>query len=118
MATFVTSFQDRYPNVKPAVLLALKEGKEYQKVLPLLASFAARIYLTTFKTSQDLPARSIDPSIMAAELHRCSEELLVECIPDQHIALQALMDAPDKIVVITGSFYLLSQLRKNERIID
>ena len=57
MATFIASFQNQYPGIKPAVLIALKEGKEYQKVLPLLAPFAVRVYLTTFQNLAR-PARS------------------------------------------------------------
>jgi dihydrofolate synthase/folylpolyglutamate synthase len=116
MTTFITSFQHLYPGVKPAVVLALKEGKEYQKVLPLLATFAARVYLTTFQTSQDLPARSIEPELLTKHL-QAYPDLPVQCFSDQRAAFTALLASPETVGVITGSFYLLSQLRKNERII-
>lgn len=116
MSTLITSFRHQYPDVKPAVLLALKEGKEYQKVLPLLASFASHLYLTTFKTSQDLPARSIDPQLLA-EAFADLPDVPVELFVDQHTAFTRMLSGSEEVCLVTGSFYLLSQLRKNERII-
>lgn len=113
MATFVQSFQKRYPGVKPTVLLALKEGKEYRAVAPILAEFAARIIVTTFETSQDLPARAIAPALMREALKNAGAVEVIAA-PDQHEAFQMLVDAPENTGVITGSFYLLSQLRQRE----
>jgi len=115
-AAFITSFRQLYPGVKPAIMIALKQGKEYQAVAPQLATLAARVFVTTFNTSQDLPARSIDPQVLA-KVFRRQAGLQVESMADQHIAFQALLAAPETVCIITGSFYLLSQLRKNERIL-
>lgn len=117
MTTFAASFRQRFPGVRPAVMIALKQGKDYQSVLPLLAPLAARIILTTFNTSQDLPARSIPPEELVKELHGYPD-LPVELLPDQHEAFRKLLAAPEQVCVITGSFYLLSQLRDRERIIE
>lgn len=116
VATFIASFQHAYPGVKPAVLVALKEGKEYQKVMPLLADLATHLYLTTFETSQDLPARSTDPEALS-ETVRHYNDVPLEVQTDQSAAFKALMADPANVVIIIGSFYLLSQLRKKERII-
>ena len=111
MAAFVSSFQHLYPDVKPTVLLALKEGKEYQTVAPILLSLASRIIVTTFNTSQDLPAKSIDPQVLAAAFGS-NPPIPVETITDQQAAFRALLASPGDSGVITGSFYLLSQIRK------
>jgi folylpolyglutamate synthase/dihydropteroate synthase len=113
METFIQSFKRLYPDTKPAVMLALKEGKEPVDVAPLLTEFASRIIVTTFQTSQDLPAKSIDP-VALAEIFRRAGATQVVTIPDMHEAYRALLASPDKICVVTGSFYLLSQLRSEE----
>lgn len=111
MTMFLQSFNVLYPGIKPAILLAMKEGKEYCEVVPLISAAASRVILTTFQTSQDLPARSIDPDLLASEFG-INPTLPVRVIPDLKQAYEALLTSPDKICIITGSFYLLSQIRK------
>ena len=116
METFLHSFQHAYPGVRPAVLIALKEGKEPAAVAPLLASLASEIIVTTFNTSQDLPAKSIDPT----ELARIFVEAGIANVsvePDQRRAYDRLLAAPGEVAIITGSFYLLSQLRDSEQLV-
>jgi len=112
MAAFINSFTKLYPDAKPAVLISLKEGKDYQDVAHLLASLASQVITTSFTSTQDLPLHSIDPTILA-EAFRAAGVLNVESIDDQQTACQTLLNLPDKILVITGSFYLLGQIRNN-----
>lgn len=115
MTAFVSSFKQLYPGAKPAILLALKEDKEYETLVPLLVPLAGHIILTTFNTSQDLPARSIDPTVLA-EAFRAGGATHTETIKNNQAAFKALMAAPEKTWIITGSFYLLSQIRHNEHL--
>ena len=115
MAAFIESFQKLYPDTRPAVLIALKEGKEYQQLVPLLAPFAARIITTTFHTSQDLPAVSQDSGELAEAFRGAGAT--AEAIPEQALAFRALLKTPEEVCVVTGSFYLLSQIRNNEKLI-
>ncbi|HEY5442158.1 MAG TPA: hypothetical protein VIJ68_01320, partial [Candidatus Saccharimonadales bacterium] len=96
--------------------IGLKEGKDYKEIVPLLAPFASRVITTTFKTLQDLPVASMDPEILA-EAFRAQGVASVENIPDNQSAFQALLAAPEAVCVITGSFYLLGQIRNNEDIV-
>jgi dihydrofolate synthase/folylpolyglutamate synthase len=116
MAAFINSFRQLYPGVKPVILLALKESKDYSELGPLLAPLAARIIITTFNTSQDLPVVSMDPKRLA-QAFRTSGVSHVENIADQRAAYQALLAAPEKVCIITGSFYLLGQIRNNEHLV-
>src|SRR5262249_17023197 len=61
MTALINSFQQQFPGVKPAVLLAFKDDKDYEPVIPLIGNFADQIIITTFSTSQDLPVHSADP---------------------------------------------------------
>jgi len=112
---FIDSFHRLYPGVKPAVLIGLKDDKDYQELTPLLAPMAARIITTTFKTTQDLPVVSMDAGVLA-DAFRAQGATDVASIPDSRMAFQALLDSPEPIVLVTGSFYLLGQIRNNERI--
>jgi dihydrofolate synthase/folylpolyglutamate synthase len=115
MTAFITSFQHKYPDVRPCVLLAFKNDKEYQEILESLSKFASKIIVTTFETSQDLPVISGDPQPIVDELLKLGSD--AQAISDQHVALQALLEESGDIVVITGSFYLLSQLRKSKLLV-
>lgn len=116
MSALVDSFRRLHPGVKPAVLLALKAGKDYGEVVAQLAPLAGRIILTTFRTSQDLPVESLRPAALRAafEAHGFSGQ--VTEVTDLHQAFQALLSAPEKIGLITGSFYLLAQILNNEQL--
>ena len=114
MSAFLESFRTMYPDTKPAVLLALKDGKEYQDIVPLLAPLAERLIITGFETSQDVPLRSMDPAILAKAFQTMGKT--VELIPDAAEAYRALLVLPEPVLVVTGSFYLLSQIRNNEAI--
>ncbi len=113
MFTFLASFRRLYPDVRPAVMIALKEGKEPADVAPLLAPLTSRIIVTNFDTSQDLPARSIDPTVLSAIFEQAGAAN-VTAIADHHQAYQQLLAGPEEVVIVTGSFYLLSQIRASE----
>jgi dihydrofolate synthase/folylpolyglutamate synthase len=115
MATFIGSFRQAHPGEKPAVLLALKQDKDSAALGPLLADFAARLIITSFGVSQDLPASPADPRQLAVGFARAGVPNITTYASNRE-AYQALLAAPEKIGVITGSFYLLSQLRKSERL--
>lgn len=115
MTAFIASFQHKYPNTKPAVLLAFKNDKEYQEILKPLSELASEIIVTTFETSQDLPVISQDPQQIVHELEQIGVK--ARAIADQDAALEALLETTEDIAIITGSFYLLSQLRKSKLLV-
>lgn len=117
MGTFVSSFKALYPDVKPTVLLALKQGKDYADVVPALASLASKIIITTFNTSQDLPAVSVEPELLLNAFKDFGYHEVIS-VPNQSEAYQKLLDDQQSIVVVTGSFYLLSQLRHTKHYHD
>lgn len=117
MQAFVSSFQRLYPNAEPAVLLAFKQGKDYQAAVPEVVKLARRIILTDFSVTQDIPVRSMDLAILADAL-RAAGANNVTIISDQAAAVAALRAAPEPLAVIVGSFYLLSQLRNNKLLDD
>lgn len=116
MTAFINSFHKLYPGVKPAVLLSLKHNKDHEDIAPLLKTFASRTIVTKFDATQDSQIHSMDPEVLAESLREVGVPE-VSVVADQHKAFQALLSGPEKVCVITGSFYLLSRIRNNEKLI-
>jgi len=76
----------------------------------MLANFAASVIITTFRSSQDLPVKSLDPAKLSEAF---GASVHTEIIVDPHEACEALVSSSEPVGVITGSFYLLSQIRNN-----
>ncbi len=113
MSAFWQSFAAKYPGVKPVVLLALKQGKEIADIVPLLQNHAAEVIVTTFTKTQDLPLLSIGPSEITSVLQ--ANGVKCEAIVDQGKAYEAFIKRVKDLGVITGSFFLISQLREGHR---
>lgn len=104
---FVKSFQTKYPNKKAAILLSLKEGKDYRAVLPLLKPICSRLIITAYETRQDLPVVSMNPHNLAEAANNFGYvDVIVE--EDYNKALDILLGLEKEIAIITGSFYLIS----------
>jgi len=114
MATFVASFSKQYPGKKAAVLLSLKEGKEYKEVLDELLPITGTLIVTTFATTQDLPSKAMDPHKLVNEAR--IRGIAARAIVDSKEAYNALLAEANEMLVITGSFYMIGQIRKNQGI--
>jgi dihydrofolate synthase/folylpolyglutamate synthase len=115
MQAFIDSFRRLYPDVRPTIMLAFKNDKDYQPMVSKLSDLSDHIIITTFNVTQDLPVRSTKPKSLVGAFKRAGVAK-VEAIDDQREAFQKLLAVPGDVVVITGSFYLLSQIRNNEGI--
>lgn len=111
MEVFVRSFKALFPGRKADILIALKEGKEYKDVLEEISSICNRMIITNFNTTQDLPAVSQDP----LEVKECATTLGIDSIiiDDCNLAFEELLSRSSGIKLVTGSFYLIGQIRKN-----
>jgi dihydrofolate synthase / folylpolyglutamate synthase len=114
MTAFISSYKHMFPDAKPAVLLAFKRDKAYMETLPMINDLASEIIVTTFKSSQDLPVVSGAPEEIAAELKRIGTKRL-RTEPDNVKAYKLLLESDAKQLIITGSFYLIAQVREKLR---
>ncbi|MGH7239706.1 MAG: bifunctional folylpolyglutamate synthase/dihydrofolate synthase, partial [Candidatus Saccharimonadales bacterium] len=105
--TFADSLRRLFPNKRPAVLLALKDGKDRADFVREISELASRVVATRFDGFQDLPLRSVPAKELAASF----TDIPAVGIADQSEAYKALLDGPEDILLITGSFYLIGQLR-------
>lgn len=107
----VGSFKAQYPGRKVPVLLAMKRGKEYQKVLKLLAPITDKLVLTGFDSWQDIVTSSLPTETLTSAAEQSGfKDILSE--PNLTEAFKKLIAEPGDTVIITGSFYLLAELRK------
>lgn len=109
----IKSIRNRYPKQEVAVLASFVRSKDFRinGILGELLPFAAHLILTDFATSQDTIKTSKDPLKL---VERCEElgyhEWEIE--RDSEKALKILLKRKEPILLITGSFYLLEQVRK------
>lgn len=109
----VHSFKRRYPGAKIPILLSLKEGKEAAAVLPIVKGITSKLIVTEFESSQDLPAESIDAHVLVKIAERIGIPVLIE--PDPEKAFELWLSKIEDVGLITGSFYLIGQLRRNHK---
>jgi dihydrofolate synthase/folylpolyglutamate synthase len=109
MQAFISSFNKLYPGARPSVLVATGLKKDYQETAMPLKQLAGRVITTSFK-KHGAPGSG---SIPAAELALAFDGLDCISIEDPKEALEALIDSKEQVIVITGSLYLISQLRSD-----
>ncbi|QQS18627.1 hypothetical protein IPL68_00805 [Candidatus Saccharibacteria bacterium] len=110
MTAFWQSFAELHKGVRPVVLFALKQGKEIADIAPLLAKHADEVIVTTFSKTQDLPIVSMDPSEIVSVLK--ANGVKCRLVANQDEAYAVFMKQVQNVGVITGSFFLIAQLRE------
>ena len=109
MRAFVASVQQQYPNKKFVILLAMKQGKEYTDVLTELLPITQLLILTEFEFTQDI--LSVSQSCEAMQVVASKLGIKSTIITDQQTAYNELVKKADGVGIVTGSFYLIAQLR-------
>jgi dihydrofolate synthase/folylpolyglutamate synthase len=110
MATFVSSFKHLFPGIKPAVAIAVKDSKEAEEIVEPLADLASEVIVTTFRTSPGMPAKSMNPNVLAT-LFKTHSGIKVVVAYDLESAYDLLLQSKASVLILTGSFYFISQLR-------
>jgi dihydrofolate synthase/folylpolyglutamate synthase len=110
MTALVQSFQAIHGSVKVPVLIALKNGKEINDIAPILAPIASEVIVTTFTSNQGLPFICQPPKKVAQILQNYIANVGIE--PNPIAAYRQFLVATQTVGLITGSFYLLSELRE------
>ena len=98
-----------YPNKKFVILLAMKQGKEYADVLAEIKPITKQLLLTTFNLTQDM--HSVSQSCKTMQLQAKKLGINSVIISDQKQAYSELIAQTEDVGLVTGSFYLIAQLR-------
>jgi len=108
---FVESFKKQFPNIKVPILTSMREKKEFVGAISHIIPIASEVILTTFSVLQDRHNVSTELSKMAEVLkEKGCERVIIESNQDK--AYKKFLDSVKDVGVITGSFFLISQLRK------
>lgn len=112
MSTLIMSIQKRYPNQKIAVLLALVSGKnlKVKEILETLQPVLGRAIITRFETIQDMRKIALEPSEIIAAMSQTARGK-TRVIADAPAAFEVLLESPEDVLLVTGSFYLLNHIR-------
>lgn len=109
MRAFVASVQQQFPHKKFVILLAMKQGKEYADVLAELQPIVESLILTEFAFTQDIP--SVSQSCESIQHQASKLGIETSIISDQKQAFHHLLKSVKDVGIVTGSFYLIAQLR-------
>ncbi|HYF96813.1 MAG TPA: cyanophycin synthetase [Patescibacteria group bacterium] len=110
MEAFVSSYKKLFPDTETAVLLAITETKDLHlaEMADQLSTISDHILISSFTGHQDIPNKSIDPQAIAKHFSKKA----IEVQPDLKKAFQKLLDSKEKTLLVTGSLYLISAVKK------
>lgn len=113
MRALATSLHARFPGTTVATLLAMVNSPSLKVRTDLapLQSLTNRLYITTFgELKDDYVKQAADPEMLA---QRCRDLGFknVDVLPDPIGAFKTLLKAPEPVLLVTGSFYLMNHIR-------
>jgi len=104
--------RSRFPAAKIAVLSALLLGREgrVESATQALTGLADHLIVTQFSGPTDGPVHAVDPEDLRRAA-RAAGLQSIETIDDPAQAFATLLERPEPVVVVAGSFYLLNHVR-------
>jgi dihydrofolate synthase/folylpolyglutamate synthase len=106
----LNSFKKLYPNQKAVFLVAFKKDKDFKKIINQMIPYASKIIITQFNFKWDYHILSVDPrTIQKFLIKRQFSNYSIQM--DQKRAFQELLNDPNNLKIVTGSLYLISQIR-------
>jgi dihydrofolate synthase/folylpolyglutamate synthase len=112
IGTLVESMTQSYPNRSINILLAIGVSEKYNLLekMRLLRKISDKIILTSFDREQSGAKISIDPHVLSEFAKEAGfKNIIIERYADK--ALEILLSHTDDIGLVTGSFFLVSQIR-------
>jgi folylpolyglutamate synthase/dihydropteroate synthase len=111
LQAMIDSLHAKYPDTPAAALVGFADGdpERLGGALAVLGQLTQEIIVTSFTTAEDYLKTSVDPS-QVAQL-ASAQGLHATAEPDQHQAWAVLTARPEKLLVATGSLYLLNHVR-------
>lgn len=104
----VATLAREYPGERFAVVLAMKQGKEYPPVIRLLAGSASRAVVTRFRGEQDTAQGAIDPGVLRREF--AAQGVAAIVAEDLVGAIDLLAQAGEPKILVTGSLYAAGEV--------
>ncbi|HUD05785.1 MAG TPA: Mur ligase family protein [Candidatus Saccharimonadales bacterium] len=108
----MSSIASKYSKVPAAALISFVTGREYRletSVSEIIGKVNFLI-ITSFETAQDFHHQSVKPKAVESLFNEQGFNN-IQIVTDLKEALKTLLERPEKILIITGSFYLLCKIR-------
>jgi dihydrofolate synthase/folylpolyglutamate synthase len=108
----IESIKAKYPGEAVAGLVSFVGGRGYrlESSLDEIATLCDNLILTSFSGHQDLPHDAVSPSTLAKMAEpKGFESISIEA--DPVIAFSKLLARQEKILVVTGSFFIMNEVR-------
>jgi folylpolyglutamate synthase/dihydropteroate synthase len=108
----INSLRARYPDQSVAALVSFVDGRSFrlESSLQELTHITKSLTITTFHAGQDMPHGAVQPNILV-ELAKEAGFGTIKVVEDPKKALNELLQRPETILLITGSFFLMFELR-------
>jgi dihydrofolate synthase/folylpolyglutamate synthase len=99
-----------FPEAKPILVFALKDGKDLHKIIPYASARASSLIITSFTTELWNP---VDPEVVAEAARETNPalEIIIQPDPIKAVELALYKAEPEDLVWITGSLYLIGNVR-------
>lgn len=112
LAALADSVRALYPQQPVAALVGFVEGRDsrWQGGIDQVMGLAKRLIVTAFHSELDVPKSSVDPR-QVANYCRAKGFEAVAVVADPAEALASLKRAPEPLLLVCGSFYLLNHIR-------
>ncbi len=112
LQVLMKSLAAAYPGMSVAALVAFVAGDEARtkRGIAELLGVTKHIVITEFTTQQDVPKQAMSATLVADWCRGLGFDA-VEVKTDTAIALEKLLQRPEDILLVTGSFYLLNHIR-------
>ncbi|MDB5163869.1 MAG: hypothetical protein JWS12_487 [Candidatus Saccharibacteria bacterium] len=114
MQTLATSMKARFLDNTVATLLAIVDSPSFEARTDLrpILNLSNRIFVTSFgDSSEDYIKHAVDPSLIAEHCRSLGfKDITV--ISDPVAAFETLLQAPEPVLLVTGSLYLMGQVHQ------
>lgn len=114
LQTLLASVAEKYPGQSIAALVSFVAGREYriEPAVQEIVHVASHLIVSTFDGPQDFPNHSVEPAEIAAAAESAGLAVdSIEIIADAAAAWRALLARPERVLLVTGSFYFLNHIR-------
>jgi dihydrofolate synthase/folylpolyglutamate synthase len=112
MKAFTRTLKQLFPKQKLIFIVAFKKGKNYRQMLKLILPLAKKIYITKFfQKNRDLAYLAEKPEVIYKSIKK-KKLKKADLTCDSSQALKKSCQEESNTIVVTGSFYLISEILK------
>lgn len=118
MTAFSKSVHDMYPNAEKYCLFGVKQGKNVRDMLSILLPVVGRFGITQFWKETDMGQKMGEDAGIVAERAKEAGAEVIFVDGDSKAALEKMVDLVkneakgDSVILVTGSLFLVSEIRE------